>query len=307
MFEAGSWLHRIVDDPGLALRKILVYGTILAIYAFVIAVSAFTCFGLPVAILSLLLFLVQYYYSDRLMLLATGARILSREEAPDCYAMVDDLSARLGIKAPRMAIIVNDIPNSFATGRNQDNAVVAYTTGLMNRLTNDEIRAVTAHELSHIKNKDMFVVVFTSFAVGLLAWAAYTLFHLILARGRRSFLADVLSGMVSWFLSATFGVLLVNTVSRYREYGADRGSALVTGNPDALIRALTKITAAPCDSRSARAMDPVRAVLTGSTSRAVSELFSTHPLVEKRIAALEQLKAELQASATEGPTSAESL
>jgi len=287
----------IIDDPGLALRKMFVYGAVIAIYVAVIVVSAFTCFGLPIAILSILLFIVQYYYSDRLLLRATGARTVDRGEVPELYAMMESISAKMGVAPPRIALIANSVPNAFATGRNEHNAVIVYTTGLLERLDYEEIRAVTAHEMSHIRNRDMFVVIFAGFTITMLSWAVYMLLHSLFSRKRRSAMADKVAGVVSWFLSATIGVILVSTVSRYREYNADINAALVTGNPNALISALKKITMASEREVGTPEMSHAKAVLTSTASRAITELFATHPPLKKRIIVIERVRDRMLATA----------
>ena len=201
----------------------------------------------------------------------------------------------MGIPKPKVAIVQNDMPNAFATGRNPKHAVVAVTTGILNRLNEREMEGVLAHEMSHVKNRDMFVVTFASFVVSIMSYIVYFAFTMFLSRGddRGSFGSSMMAWMVSMLFSNTIGLIIINTISRYREYGADRGSAMVTHNPDGLISALRKISEKDYKSSDAMGLQSARALCISPTSGAVMELFSTHPPLEKRIAYLEKIKAEM--------------
>jgi heat shock protein HtpX len=284
-------------DWGFAIRKFIVYGTIALLYVFA-GWLLVTMFGMNVYLVLLLsggFLLIQYFFSDKLVLWTTGARIVSEAEAPRLHMMVGDLARRMNLPMPKIAIVQNDMPNAFATGRNYNHSVVAVTTGIMNRLSDAELQAVLAHEMTHVKNRDMLVVVFASFLVSLLSIIIYFVVNMAMrSEDRNNFAAFMVAQLVSFIFSMTIGVVIVNTVSRYREYGADRGSALVTGKPDNLISALQKISVTKVSSESKQGLDSAKALCISPLGGGFMELFMTHPTMEHRIAALEKIKSEMR-------------
>ncbi len=282
-------------DLGFTVRKIIVYGTLLVLYAVAMTVLyAVTGQLWLVVLLSGGFLFIQYFFSDKLVLWSTGARVVSEGEAPRLHMLVENLALKMGLPKPKVAILQNDVPNAFATGRNYRNSVVCVTTGLMNRLNEQEIQAVLAHELSHVKHRDMFVVTFASFVVSLLSYAIYFLLAMVMRGDRDNGIGNMGAWFVSMILSNTIGLLLINTVSRYREYGADRGSAYATGHPDWLISALEKISSTRKSPEGARALDSAKALCISPLGSSLFELFSTHPTMEHRIAKLEQIKTEMR-------------
>jgi heat shock protein HtpX len=279
-------------DLGMTLRKIVVYGTLFLL--FVLVVGFLALLGVNAYLIALVsggFIFVQYFFSDKLVLWSTGARILDESEASGLYSLVERLATEMGLPRPKVAIVQNDMPNAFATGRNKNHAVVAVTSGILSRLNGQELEAVLAHEMSHIKNRDMFVVTFASFLVSMLSYIVYFAFAALFGdRGRGN-------SMIGWIISMVFantiGLILINTISRYREYGADRGSALTTKNPDWLISALRKISGSNYSKQSAIGLQSARALCISPLSGSIMELFSTHPRIEKRIAYLEKIKAEM--------------
>ncbi len=284
----------MVIDWGMTLRKIVVYGALFIL--FMLAVGFLSLLGVQaywIALLSGGFLFVQYFFSDKLVLWSTGARVLNENEAPGLHLLVEKLAAEMGIPKPRIAVVQNDMPNAFATGRNRSHAVVAVTTGILNRLNEDELEAVLAHELSHVKNRDMFVVTFASFLVSIISYVIYFAFAMFFSGDNRGRGASMLGWLVSMLFANTIGLIIINTISRYREYGADRGSALTTKNPDWLISALRKISGGEYRKEDAMGLESARALCISPTSSALLELFSTHPRIEKRIAYLEKVKAEI--------------
>ena len=284
-------------DWGLTIRKIIVYGALLVLYALAMTVlfALFPGYWPLILLLSGGFVFLQFFLSDKLVLWSTGAKVVSASEAPRLHMIVENLALKMGLPKPKVAIVQNDMPNAFATGRNYSHSVVCVTTGLLNRLNDQEITAVLGHELSHVKHRDMFVVTFASFVVSVLSMVIYFGLTMVL-RGdsKNNFGASMAAWFVSIIFSNTIGLILINTVSRYREYGADRGSAYVTGNPDWLISALRKISQSPASGKAARELDSAKALCISPTTSGIIELFSTHPPIEKRIAALEQIKSEMR-------------
>jgi heat shock protein HtpX len=290
-------------DWGLKIRELFVYGVLLVLYAVAMLILyEITGSIILVTVLAGGLLFIQYFFSDRLVLWSTGACIVSEGEAPRLHMLVESLVRKMGLPKPKIAILRNDVPNAFATGRNYRNSVVCVTTGLLDRLNEQEVLGVLAHELSHVKHRDMFVVTFASFIVSVVSYAIYFLLALVSRddRDNSGYGSSMLAYYVSMILSNTLGVLLVNTVSRYREYGADRGSADVTGHPEWLESALLRISDSRYSPEGARALVSARALCISPLDNALLELFSTHPTIERRIAKLEQIKSEMRGSSVKG-------
>ncbi len=285
-------------DWGFTIRKIVVYGTLLVLYALAMTVlfALFPSYWFIIMLFSGGFVFLQYFFSDKLVLWSTGAKVVSENDAPRLHMTIENLALKMGLPKPKIAIVQNDMPNAFATGRNYRNSVVAVTTGLLNRLNDQELQAVLAHEMTHVKNRDMFVVTFASFVVSVMSMIIYFALSMVMRGDDREggFGASMIAWFVSIIFSNTIGLIIINTVSRYREYGADRGAALVTRNPDGLISALKKISAKPVSSESARGLESAKALCISATAKGMMELFSTHPSMEKRIAALEKVKSEIR-------------
>jgi heat shock protein HtpX len=244
---------------------------------------------------------VQYYTSDKLALAASGAKEVSREQAPDLHAMVERLCALADLPKPKIAVIPTDVPNAFATGRNPKNAAVAVTEGLWRRLEPHEVEAVLAHELSHVANRDVLIMTLASFFAMLAAFLTRVGLYggMFGGGGRRDdngtpvwliiFLVSVVTYAISY--------ILIRMISRYREYAADRGSALMTGAPENLMSALQKIASGITqipqrDLREVAGMNAFFIVPTNWRTQ-VGELFMDHPPLEKRLAALAEISREM--------------
>jgi heat shock protein HtpX len=293
-------------DAGLSLR-ILLTGSMLGLLYVLFALVLFYVLNaglvLMVVIVGVIAF-VQYFTSDKIALKASGAKVVERDEAPQLHDMIERLCAMADLRKPRVAIIESDVPNAFATGRNQKHAAVAVTTGLWNRLEPKEVEGVLAHELSHIANRDVLIMTVASF-FALLA-ALLTRFGLYsgmfggFGGGRDNnnnsvpvWLIILVVSIVTYFLSQ----ILILAISRYREYAADRGSALITGAPEYLMSALQKISSGITqipqqDLREVEGMNAFSIIPTNWRSRA-GGLFQTHPPLEKRLAALGEIAREM--------------
>ncbi|MBC7079089.1 MAG: zinc metalloprotease HtpX [Methanothrix sp.] len=280
-------------DRGLQARMLLTMFLLAAVYLIFINVIMAMGVGIQGVVLIMGLFLfIQYFYSDKIALASVGARIVSESEAPELHELVGRLCAIAGLPKPRIAIVRTDIPNAFATGRSQSSSVVAVTTGLLRRLDKSELEAVLAHELSHIKNRDVAVMTIASFLSTVAAVIVQNIFFLGDRRDRESgnLFAVWLVSLIVWIVS----FILIRTLSRYREFSADRGSAIITGRPSALVSALMKISGTMAripreDLRKVEGMNAFFIIPTG----AIANLLSTHPPIEARIAALERLEREI--------------
>lgn len=239
--------------------------------------------------------LLQYYFSDKMILSSMGARIVSESEAPELHQTVSRLCAIADLPMPRIAIVNSSMPNAFATGRNQKNAVVAVTTGIMQKLDQSELEAVLAHELTHIKNRDMMVMTIATF----LSSVAQILVRNLpfMGRGRDrdsggSFVVIFAVSLLVWILS----FILIQALSRYREFAADRGAAIITGQPSNLVSALMKISGFRVPTEDLRRVEgPVSAlfIVPPLTRSSIMNLFSTHPPLEARIKALQSIEQSL--------------
>jgi heat shock protein HtpX len=251
---------------------------------------------LPMILIIAGISIFQYFSSAKLALLASGAKVVERDQAPELHDMVERLCALADLPKPKLAIIDTEVPNAFATGRNPKNSAVAVTTGLWNRLEPQEIEGVLAHELSHIANRDVLIMTLAGFfamVAGLLVrWGAF------FGGGRDRggvpvWLIVVVVSIVTYVLS----YILIRTISRYREYTADRGAALITGAPEHLMSALQKIASriTQIPQRDLREVEAMNAffIIPTNVKSSLGELFATHPPLEKRLANLERVAREM--------------
>ena len=289
-------------DAGLSLRMLLTTSLLGLLYV-VFAVVLFEVLNVglvPMLVIVVGLAFFQYYTSDKLALRASGARIVERDEAPELHDMVERLCAMADLPKPRVAVIDTDVPNAFATGRSPKHAAVAVTRGLWQRLEPQEIEGVLAHELSHVANRDVLIMTVASFfamLAGLLT--RFGLYSGMFGGGRRDnnsvpvWLIVLVVSVVTYFLSQ----ILILAISRYREFAADRGSALITGAPEHLMSALQKISSdmfriPQQDLREVEGMNAFF-IIPASVKGSVSQLFMTHPPLEKRLAALGEIAREM--------------
>jgi heat shock protein HtpX len=285
-------------DWGLTGRVMLTMFLLFVVYLVFIAVLwwlglAFNFLILIVVVMAL----VQYFFSDRLVLWSTGSRIITDDEYPELHRTVEKLCKEADLPKPKIAIMQSPVPNAFATGRNPKHAVVACTDSIMRLLNRDELEAVLAHELSHVKNRDILTMTVASF-IAMIAAVVMQNFLFASMFGRRDQGgAWIIAGIVAvivWFVSQ----LLIMALSRYREFAADRGSAYITGNPRALMSALSKISgrmdSVPPEAKAKVQGSNAFFIIPALSGNTLLELFSTHPPLEKRIASLEMVEAELK-------------
>src|SRR3989454_10402030 len=233
-------------DAGLSLRMFLTVSMLGLLYV-VFAVVLFQVLNvglIPMLVIVIGIAFFQYYTSAKLALLAAGAKVVEPDEAPELHAMIERLCAMADLPKPKVAIIDTDVPNAFATGRNPKNAAVAVTRGLWQRLEPQEVEGVLGHELSHVANRDVLIMTVASFFAMLAGLLTRFGIYGGMFGGRNRdnngvpvWLIVLLVSVVTYFLSQ----ILILAISRYREFAADRGSALITGAPEHLMSALQKI------------------------------------------------------------------
>jgi heat shock protein HtpX len=295
-------------DRGLSLRMLFTTGLLGLLYV-VFAVVLFSVLNVglaPMLLIVLGLAFFQYYTSDKIALRASGARIVTAEEEPDLHAMVERLCAMANLPKPRIAIVDSNVPNAFATGRNPKHAAVAVTSGLWQRLDEQEVEAVLGHELSHIANRDVLVMTVASFFAMLAAlltrFGLYAGMFGGFGGGNRN--SNGNNQVPVWLIVTAVAIItyaisfiLIRTISRYREYAADRGSALMTGTPENLMSALQKISSniAQIPQRDLREVQGMNAffIIPTNWKTQMSEWMMDHPPLEKRLAALSEIAREM--------------
>jgi heat shock protein HtpX len=234
--------------------------------------------------------LFTYWNADKIVLKMHNARQVDGQSEPAFYNMVANLARRAEMPVPKVYIIDSPHPNAFATGRNPENAAVAATTGLLQMLNRDEVEGVMAHELAHVKNRDTLIMTMVATIAGALSMLAN--FGLFFRDSERNGLATLLAVLI-----APFAAMIVQmAISRTREYGADRGGAEISGKPLALASALAKISAAAQVIPNPVSVRNPSAAQLYIVPTSVSEMFSTHPATENRIAELRAIAAEMGGS-----------
>jgi heat shock protein HtpX len=287
-------------DTGLQARMLLTLFLLGLLYVIFVGVLITAGAG-AITILVVMggLSLAQLLFSDKLAMAAMGAKEVSPQQAPGLHAMIERLCIQADLPKPKIAVADTPVPNAFALGRTQKSATVCATTGIMNTLSPSELEGVMAHELAHVKHRDVLIMTIASFFASL---SAMMLQFGFLFGGadddeNPSFLVILLVSALVYVISF-FGTM---TLSRYREFAADRGAAIVTGRPSALSSALVKISGAmqtvpTQDLRQAERMNAFF-IVPASVKGSLRTLFSTHPPMEKRIERLQQLERQLQGTA----------
>jgi heat shock protein HtpX len=278
------------------LTTMFLMGLLYAAFVFVLF-SLGAGVGVMIVVMSGLL-LAQLFLSDKIALASMGAKEVTPEQAPGLHAMIEKLCIQADLPKPRIAVADTEVPNAFAMGRSKKSAVVCATTGIMNTLTPTELEGVMAHELAHVKNRDVLIMTMASFFASLASMIAQFAFFFggsddDTPAGLIVFLVSMLVYVISFFLMLA--------LSRYREFTADRGAALITGRPSALASALQKISAQmektpQQDLRAAESMNAFF-IVPASVKGSIKTIFMTHPPMEKRIERLAEYERQLQLSA----------
>jgi heat shock protein HtpX len=241
--------------------------------------------------------LAQLFLSDKLALSAMGAKQVSPEEAPGLHAMIERLCIQADLPKPKIAVADTSVPNAFALGRSQKSATICATTGIMRTLSPSELEGVMAHELAHVKHRDVLIMTIASFFASIAALMLQFGFFFGGDDENPSILVVLLVSFIVYILS----FFLMMALSRYREFAADRGAAIVTGRPSALASALVKISGAmqTVPTQDLRQAERLNAffIVPASVKGSLRTVFSTHPPMEKRIERLQQLESQLQGTA----------
>jgi heat shock protein HtpX len=291
-------------DTGLQVRMVVTLFLLAVVYAVLIGVLfAAGAGGITIAIVAGGLLAVQYFASDKLALRSMGAHEVSPQEAPQLHALIERLCVQADLPKPRIYVVNTPMPNAFAMGRSQKNAAVCATTGILELISPSELEGVMAHELTHIANRDVAVMTLAGFFASLASMIVQFGFFFGGGFGggygnddddNPSIMVVILVSLIVWIVS----FFLIQALSRYREFAADRGSAIITGRPSALSSALLKISGTmeriPQTDLRAHAEMNAFYIFPANAKNSLYNLFATHPPIEKRIAALQRLEAQLQ-------------
>jgi len=250
--------------------------------------------------------LFAYWNSDKVVLSMNNAQQVDARTAPELFDIVRQLAANAGLPMPKVYLIQADQPNAFATGRNPENAAVAATTGLLDRLTREEVAGVIAHELAHVKNRDTLTMTIAATLGGAISMLANFGMFFGGNRNNNNGGVGVIGTLLMIFLAPLAAALIQMAISRSREYEADRGGAQISGQPLWLASALRKISAAadriPYGAAERNPATAHMFIVNPLTGQGMDNLFSTHPNTENRIAELQRIAKEM--NATGGPAEA---
>jgi heat shock protein HtpX len=251
--------------------------------------------GMTIAfIFALIMNFGTYWFSDKIILAMYRAKEVTRETAPKFYNMVEELSKNANLPMPRVYIINDATPNAFATGRNPQNAAVAATTGILQGLNNEELAGVMAHELAHVKNRDILTGTIAATLVGTITYIAQMAgWAMMFGRGHDDEDGGGIGSLLMLILAPIAATLIQLAISRSREYAADQGGSAISKNPLALASALRKISRAN-QIKPLNHVNPASAhmfIVNPLSGGGIAKLFSTHPPVEERIKRLQEIAA----------------
>ena len=287
------------EDSGLRARMGLSFVILGILYVVFLSLLNYLGVGyIPLAMIASVMILAQWFFSDKIVLWSSGARIVSREEYPRLHEIVERLSTNNGLPKPKVAMVNSRVPNAFATGKSPKSSLVAVTTGLLDLLDDDELEAVLGHELTHVRSRDVLVLTLASI-FSTVAWylMQFGFYGGLQARNRNSAGSGVIVlvvAIVTWIVS----FLMIRAISRYREYSADRGGAIMTGKPDKLATALLKISGKikvipPNELKNVQKLNAFF-IVPALSANSIANLFSTHPPVEKRVQKLKEMKSGIE-------------
>ncbi len=278
---------------------IVSFAILTILYLVFISVLVYVGVGfVPITIIVSLMILAQWYFSDRIVLWSSGAKVVTREQYHELHETVERIVARNNLPKPKIAVMNTRMPNAFATGKSPKSSVVAVTTGLLESLEPEEVEGVIAHELTHIRNRDVMVLTLASIFSTVAFYLMMFGFYGGMGYGGRSrsnaggaTAIILIVALVTWLVS----FLIIRAISRYREFAADRGSAQMTGKPAKLASALRKISGdmRRMPTNELQKVEGFNAffIIPALSGSSIANLFSTHPPIEKRIEKLMEMEA----------------
>lgn len=290
-------MSKFQRDNGLTARIVVSFAVLTMLYLVFMSVLLYFGMGfVPIVIMVSLMILAQFYFSDKIVMWTSGAKVVTKEQYPKLYGMIEKVALSNGLPMPKVAVMNTAVPNAFATGKSKRSSVVAVTTGIMDMLDDEELEGVIAHELAHIRHRDVLVLTLASlFSTVAFFLMRYALFGSMFGRSRDGgggaggmILVLVVAG-ITWFVS----FLIIRAISRYREFAADRGGAQMTGKPDRLASALLKINSSMrrTPQKQLQKVESLNAffIIPALSGDTLSNLFSTHPPVEERVKRLREM------------------
>ncbi len=255
-----------------------------------------------IVVVAVVLLLGQLFGSDKLAMAAMGVKEVSPEQEPELHGIIDRLCVQADLPKPRVCVMETSMPNACAMGRSQKSATVCATRGILQMLEPAELEGVMAHELTHVINRDVMVMTLASFFASLAALILQFAFFFGGGYGNREEEEDIMIVILVSVAVYVISFVLLRTLSRYREFAADRGSAVLTGRPSALASALIKIsgTIERVPSQDLRRAEGMSAffIVPARAKKSLMNLFADHPPLEQRLAALERLESQLQGVAS---------
>ncbi len=290
-------------DTGLQTRMVLTLFLLGLVYAVFVGVLFAVGAGAGLIVLfAVVLLLVQFFASDKIALATMGVKEVTPAEEPELHGIVERLCVQANLPKPRVGVIETSMPNACAMGRARKSTTVCATRGILELLSPAELEGVMAHELTHVINRDVMVMTLASFFATLASTIAQFAFFFGGGYGNREEEEDIMIVVLVSVLVYAVSFLLLRALSRYREFAADRGSAVLTGRPSALASALLKISGTmervPMqDLRKAEGMSAFF-ILPARTKKSLMNIFSDHPPLEARLEALSRLESQLQGTAS---------
>ena len=253
-----------------------------------------------IVVIAVVLLLLQLFTSDKLALATMGVKEVSAAEEPELHGIVERLCVQADLPMPRVCVMETSMPNAFAMGRSRKSTTVCATRGILELLSPAELEGVMAHELTHVINRDVMVMTFAGFFASLAGLILQFAFFFGGGGGDREEEEGVFLVVIASLLVYAISFFLLRALSRYREFAADRGGAVLTGRPSALASALLKIsgTIERVPSQDLRASEGLSAffIIPAKTKKSLLNIFSDHPPLEQRLAALERLESQLQSA-----------
>lgn len=285
---------------GARIRLLVLFAALTGVFVIFGSVIGSVFFGDPVASVILFLFMaaginiISYFFSDRMVLWSYRAKLITEDQAPDLFRIIREVSQRAGLPMPKVAVVPTQTPNAFATGRDPKHAVVAVTQGILGILTEDELRGVIAHEISHVKNRDILVMAVAATIAGAISYLAQmAMWNTMLGggRNRNSSEGTMIIAILGMILAPIAALLVQLAISRSRETKADYSGAKAIGQPLALASALQKLEAAN-KRRPLQFGSPASQglfIVNPFSATTLTRIFRTHPPIEERIRRLQDL------------------
>jgi heat shock protein HtpX len=287
-------------DPGLQARMVLTIFLLGLLYVFFVGVLFAAGAGAGIIVtVALVLLALQLFGSDKIAMATMGVKEVSPSEQPELHGMIERLCVQADLPKPKVCVMETSMPNAFAMGRTRKSTTVCATTGILELLSPAELEGVMAHELTHVINRDVMVMTLAGFFASLAALILQFAFFFG-GGGNREEEEDIFIVVIVSMVVYAVSFLLMRALSRYREFAADRGSAVLTGRPSALASALIKVSGTmervpKQDLRSAEALSAFF-IVPARTKKSLMNLFADHPPLEQRLAALERLESQLQSA-----------